>query len=144
MQNSRITLLMVLATIALIVGVALAGSVTNNYAESVTFGSMKRSVWDWSISAGTGVEGTIGAVNGEIYRVVVPGQVATNLYDIYLYDNNDVDLLLGNGLQRSTTTLHLWGNTNELPIASAGDMRLVVTNHGPAAVTSGVIVLYYR
>jgi len=143
MQNSRITLLMVLATIALIVGVALAGSVTNNYAESVTFGSMKRSVWDWTMETNGAIAGTIDTINGEIYRIVIPGG-ETNLYDLYLYDADTIDLLSGAGDALSSTDVHIWEAWTNLPIATAGTITLLVTNYAPVGAGTGQLIIYHR
>jgi hypothetical protein len=124
----------------------MAGTVTVSEEVHET---IKKIIWAWTSDAngdaGTASEGiTTNAFSGEILRLVtVPSAVAapTASYDVYVYDEDTTDVLMGAGVDRHTS------NTEQVLASSLGvvandKLDLVVDNAGDAK--SGTVYLYLR
>jgi hypothetical protein len=106
---------------------------------------IKKIVWTWLCTdAGVVVKETTGTYTGQLTRLItVPDgtNAPTDHYDITITDEDDVDVLIGAGVDRATaateqvieTSLGACYNTKlELNIASAGN------------ATEGVCILYIK
>lgn len=114
-----------------------------------THGSLKKITFAWL--SGTGAESgtasgeTTGAYNGVIERLVtVPGAGAdapTDNYDLTVLDEDDVDVLVGAGANRSTSaTQQVLGSS--LGVVANDKLTLNVTNAGDA--NTGTVYVYLR
>lgn len=124
----------------------MAASVTKT---EETFGVIKKIKWVWvAHTDGKVVTTTAGAItdkafNGEIVRLVtIPdGTTApTDDYDVYVYDEDNADVLMGAGKDRDTA------NTEQVLAANLGvvandKLTLYVENAGTG---KGTVILYVR
>ena len=113
-----------------------------------TFGTVKKITCAWTSVSGTGDAGkaqktTTFAYSGEVIRLCTdPGATApTDDYDVYVYDEDSTDILMGAGKDRDTT------NTEQVLGTSLGcvandKLTFYVENAGNAKV--GTIYLYIR
>ena len=116
-----------------------------------TFGTIKKVTWTWvshtdgTVAVATPNAETTNVFSGEILRLItVPAGGAsapTDDYDVYVYDDNDVDALMGAGLNRDTA------NTEQVLASSLGivansKLTLAVANAGDTK--GGTVHLYLR
>jgi hypothetical protein len=143
----RTLLASVLVVSALVTYQALAGgSVTVTHSKTR---QIAKTTCAWSITTNANLSATVSKVSGELLRVVVLAQGHTNTYDILLNDAESVDLLQGSGADCSNAVTHLHADYGDtvLPIATDGDLTLVITNYAGLAnnaSTNGTVVLYHR
>jgi len=109
-------------------------------------GSVKAVRFAWTSSAGGAADGTTTyAYNGELLRVVtIPGtggDQPTNLYDVVLNDADGLDLLFGNGANRSNAAAEQIAASNLGAVAN-DKLTLGVTNAGNTK--KGTVVAYIR
>jgi len=130
----------------LLVVVALCtAAVTSN---TVDIRTMKVTTITWAITTNATVTGTIQGISGLIERIVIPVQLTTNEYSVYLYDESSIDLLQGNGVTISNALIHLFADNADtsLPIATDGDLTFLVTNYviAVSTATNGEMLVYHR
>jgi hypothetical protein len=113
-----------------------------------TFGTVKKITCAWTSENGGGDAGKAGktttnAYSGEVIRLVTdPGSTApTDNYDVYVYDEDGMDVLMGAGVDRDTA------DTEQVLASSLGcvandKLTFYVENAGDAKV--GKIYLYIR
>lgn len=114
-----------------------------------TLGSVKKIKWAWtsaadgSVGAAAVSSTTTGVYNGECLRLITdPGATApTDNYDVVINDGDGVDVLIGAGANRDTST------TEQVIASSLGcvandTLTLLVTNAGDSK--TGVVYLYIR
>ncbi len=111
-----------------------------------TWGSVKKVTYQWTSNAtGDATAVTTQQYDGAIQRLVtVPGTAGdqpTNLYDVVVQDGDDVDVLMGEGLDRSNV------NTEQVNAASLGivgysTLTFVISGAGDS--NTGVVHLYIR
>lgn len=117
----------------------------------VTHKPIKKITWEWvSHTDGIVATATTGAATtnyytGELIRLVtVPGAAALAPdadYDVYVYDDNSVDALMGGGLNRHTS------NTEQVAASSLGivcSSKLTLYVSGAGASNAGTVYLYIR
>lgn len=120
----------------------MAGTVTNT---EITLGSVKKIKFAWTSSAGGAADSTTTAVfDGKLICVttVPSGVTAPTLnYDVQVQDTDGVDLLAGNGANRSdTATEHI--TFTSLGAVCKSTLTLAVTNAGNAKL--GDVYIYLR
>ena len=116
-----------------------------------TYGVIKKITWSWTahtdgvVAAATANAETTKAYNGEIVRLVtVPGAGDDSPdadYDVYVYDEDDVDVLLAGGLNRHTS------NTEQVAASSLGVVandKLNLYISGAGSGNKGTVHLYVR
>lgn len=113
-----------------------------------TFGTVKKITCAWTSenggdNAGKAQKTTTYAYSGEVIRLVTdPGSTApTDDYDVYVYDEDSMDILMAAGKDRDTTT------TEQVLASSLGcvandKLTFSIENAGNAKV--GTIYLYIR
>ncbi len=112
----------------------------------LTYGPVKKITFEWtSDAAGDATLVTTKAYNGVIERfVTVPGtggdQPADN-YDVTVEDGDGVDVLMGEGANRSDTNTEQVGRA-DLGVVAYSTLTLEVENAG--ASNTGVVHLYIR
>ena len=120
----------------------MAGTVTIT---EETIGTVKKIKFAWTSDAAGAADGTTTkAYTGEAIRLVtVPSGTAapTDLYDVVVNDEDNTDVLMGAGANRSNTS------TQQVLASSLGcvandRLALAVTNAGNAK--SGTVYLYIR
>lgn len=140
--------LALLALIVFVAGLVLAGG-TVTVTHSPASRTMKTKTIAWTITTNSTVTGTVQGLSGELLRYVIAAQGTTNQYDVTVSDSNGIDLLSGGGVNVSNAIVHDYADNaaSTLPIASDGDLTLLVTNYDGLAVsatTNGSLVLFYR
>lgn len=115
-----------------------------------TIGTIKKIKWAWTahtdgkVAATTENAETTKAYTGEIVRLVtVPdGTSAPSAdYDVYVYDEDDVDALMAGGLNRHTA------NTEQVAASSLGIVandKLTLYIEGAGSGGKGTVYLYIR
>lgn len=121
----------------------MAGTVTET---AVTHTSVKKIKWDWLTDAAGQADATSVAVyNGEIIGVTtVPdggGTQPTDLYDVTIKDSDGVDLLMGNGANRSNVNTEYITQANTL---AAVDSQLVLQVLNGGNAKGGIVYVYIR
>lgn len=107
---------------------------------------IKKITYEWtSDAAGDAELETAQAYTGTIERLVtVPGtggDQPTNLYDVEIQDEDDVDVLMGAGEDRSNTGTEQ-ASAGDLGIVGYSTLTLVVANAGDG--NTGTVHLYVR
>jgi hypothetical protein len=106
---------------------------------------------DWLSDAGGNVVATTNQVSGTIERLVFNpdggSTIPTAAYDVVLNDRDGVDMLNGTGANLTSGTVKTivvtdGDGTTNLPMATAGELSLAVTNAGNAK--GGIIRFYLR
>lgn len=120
----------------------MAGTVTTT---EQTFGSVKRVKFEWTSSSGGAADATTSATfDGKLIQVAtVPDGTAapTADYDVAVNDADGVDLLQGNGADRSATATEHIAEANLGAVASSA-LTLAVTNAGDT--NEGTVYVYLR
>ncbi len=113
----------------------------------LTHGTVKKITYEWTSHAATGdaEETTTKAYNGAIERLVtVPGtagdQPADN-YDVTVEDSDEVDVLMGEGANRSDTTTQQVG-AGDLGVVAYSRLTFKIDNAGNS--NKGTVHLYIR
>ena len=113
-------------------------------------GVIKKITWNWTahtdgeVAVATPNTETTKAYNGEIVRLVtVPdGTDAPDAdYDVYVYDEDDADVLMAGGLNRSATA------TEQVAASSLGVVandKLTLCIDGAGSGNKGTVHLYIR
>ena len=119
----------------------MAGTVV---ATENTIPSVKQIHWAWTSSAGGAADDTTTAVfDGDIIGLATdPDATApTADYDVAVTDSNGLDVLMGQGTDRSATAIEYVSGTS-LGAVSNSTLTLAVTAAGNAK--AGVVVLWIR
>ena len=116
-----------------------------------TFGVIKKITWEWTahtdgvVAAATPNAETTKVYNGEFVRLVtVPGagdDAPDADYDVYVYDDDDVDALMAGGVNRHTS------NTEQVAASSLGvvaNSKLNLYVSGAGSGNKGTVHLYIR
>jgi len=116
-----------------------------------TFGTIKKITWAWvshtdgAVATATANAQTTSAYSGEILRLItVPAgapNAPTDDYDVYVYDGNSVDALMGAGLNRDTA------NTEQVLASSLGivaNSKLTLKVENAGNTKGGTVYLYLR
>lgn len=115
-----------------------------------THGPLKKITWAWTahtdgkVAVATTNAATTKTYNGELVRLVtVPdGTDAPDPnYDVYVYDGDDVDALMGSGIDRHTANTEQVAATN-LGVVAYDKLTLYVENAGSGG--KGTVHLYIR
>jgi hypothetical protein len=121
-----------------------AGTVTST---ETRFQLVRKVVFAWTAnSSGAASGSTTHACTGELLRVsVIPGTgtaAPSDNYDIELHDENDIDLLDGNGANLDSATTYTFLVSDTLGVVSNEDIELSITNAG--ASNTGTVLVYLR
>ena len=115
-----------------------------------TFGPIKKITWAWTahtdgkVAVATAGAETTGTYDGEIIRLVtVPDgtDAPDDNYDVFVYDEDDTDVLMGAGADRDTA------NTEQVLASSLGCVaydKLTLYVENAAASNKGTVILYIR
>jgi hypothetical protein len=116
-----------------------------------TYGSVKKITWAWTahtdgvVAAATTNAESTKVYNGEIIRLVtIPGaggDAPDADYDVYIYDDDDTDVLMAGGLNRHTS------NTEQVLASSLGCVandKLTLYVSGAGSGHKGTVHLYIR
>lgn len=115
-----------------------------------TFGPIKKITWAWTahtdgkVAVATAGAETTGTYDGEIIRLVtVPDgtDAPDDNYDVFVYDEDDTDVLMGAGADRDTA------NTEQVLASSLGCVaydKLTLYVESAAASNKGTVILYIR
>ena len=136
--------LVLLSLLLAITPVLAAGTVTVAHTAA---GSVTRYAIDWTSDASGDVNGTTMAITrGFLIKVeIVPdagGTQPTNLYDVKLQDENDVDLLSGNGQEQSNADADAIVFRAPIYHDADDDLELIVQNAGNAK--GGTVYLWVQ
>lgn len=126
----------------------MAASVTKT---EVTHKPIKKITWAWTahtdgkVATATANAATTNYYTGTIERLVtVPGTAADqpdDNYDVYVYDDDSVDVLLAGGLNRDET------NTEQVAASSLGIVcasKLTLYVEGAGSGLKGTVYLYIK
>ena len=110
-----------------------------------TSGFLNKIKWTWTCAAdGTFTSATTNRYNGICHKLVtIPaaaGNAPTTLYDITITDADGVDVLQGNGADRSATLNEYKSFSDGLGDVKSSVLTLNITNAGNAK--QGTVVLY--
>jgi PKD repeat protein len=114
-----------------------------------TFGSFKKIKWNWTCGSGTKVDSittptTTYAYDGKIEKLVTVGAAGSsapsNDFDITINDQSSIDVLMGAGGSRATTTQYTKGNS--MGIVCNDTLTLTITAAGSS--NAGATYLYIR
>lgn len=153
------TLALCLLLLLLVASPALGIDVTSGTCTVTQIGRVGAGIhawdFDWASTSGGQVLATVTELNGEILRVLFDPDASTsaptNLYDVTLTDAYGVDVLCGLGANRSSSTTQTKiprivtgdGTTSvPLPVATAGDLTLLIDNAGDDK--GGHLVIFLR
>ena len=113
-----------------------------------TFGTVKKITCAWTsvnggANGGKAQKTTVNAYSGEVIRLVTdPGATApTADYDVYVYDEDGMDVLMAGGVNRHTSTTEQVLGTS-LGCVANDKLTFYVENAGDAKI--GTIYLYIR
>lgn len=125
----------------------MAASITKT---EETFGVIKKISWAWTadtdgkVAKATANATTAAVLNGEIVRLVtVPDATSapSDNYDVYIYDEDGLDVLLGAGKDRDTATAEQVAAANLSVVAND---RLTLYVEGAGSGGKGTVHLYIR
>jgi hypothetical protein len=126
----------------------MAASVTKT---EVTHLPIKKITWAWTahtdgvVATATSGCATDAYYTGKLIRLVtVPGAAGAAPdadYDVYVYDDNSVDALMGGGLNRHTSNTEQVAETS-LGIVAGSKLTLYVSGAGDS--NSGTVYLYIQ
>lgn len=125
----------------------MAASITKT---EETFGVIKKISWAWTahtdgkVAKATANATTAAVFNGEIVRLVtVPDATSapSDNYDVYIYDEDGLDVLLGAGKDRDIATAEQVAAANLSVVAND---RLTLYVEGAGSGGKGTVHLYIR
>lgn len=132
--------------LAILIVLAAVGSVS---AQTITTNiykvdPMTRITWAYVTSTNGDAVGAV-KFGGLLYRIgfTPTAPMPTALYDVAATDADGFDCLLGLGANlASNTAVNFYAQTNGLPLAVEGSLRICVTNAGPSK--AGTVTLWFR
>ena len=141
---------------SLVLGLAGFAFAEGTITETTGIGSPARVSYDWVAGTNLTYSGSVAGnvdsyLRGTIERVTIQSVSTSAVYNAYLYDMNNVDLLAGGGVGLASNTVYsftpaitmkAFAATNIHPMAVNDLPRLFVTNIGPSS--AGSIDIYIR
>ena len=135
---------------------ALVGSIESEFRGSLGRGTGYCLVLDWASGTNGVVSVDTDPVRGEIGRVVIVPDAPSatrpsNLYDMTIDDEDDVDVLAGQGADLATNAsqsvcggelVNAGVTSNSIPFFVNGKLTVEITNAG--SEKGGIIRVYYR